>query len=55
MYANEAWIALRLYWITLYAGSPDYAHADTRTNFTVKEFIEALDKLDVVMNISAIE
>lgn len=45
----EAWRALRLAWINIYAGAPDLLVHDQASNFTGAEFKEAADEWGIVL------
>ena len=55
MSSVEAWKTLRRCWINIYAGAPDYIHADAGSNFVGKEFISAANELGVVVKIAPTE
>lgn len=55
MTSADAWKTLRQCWINVYAGAPDYLHADAGTNFVGQEFVEAAENMGMVVKIAPTE
>ena len=55
MSAAEAWNTLRRSWINIFAGAPDYIHADAGTNFTGQVFRDAANDMGIVLKVAPTE
>lgn len=52
MTSADAWNALRQCWLNVFAGAPEYLHADAGTNFVGKEIAEGAHSLGMVLKIA---